>query len=502
MRVGFSHGLGDCAYFAHQLPLYVRRNHKLTVACHSDKAILFRASGVEVTNDFEGARSVPWNQSTGLDRIDRNAVWIANKPTVNLGISPMPSIGSPSELWRESCEVRLDLRPYISLEDWTAVKSFLRLLPRPVILLHTKGNTSQESKSLSDELTLNLYRCLLDSTQGCIILLDWDNRVPRLASFRVRHLTDDWDRITLSRLMALLYEADLMMGIDSGPLHAARFTDIAAIGMFPSVAHHPALYCLPRSRQVNVVPHDGCHDLNKRSRIAFNIVESPGKHLSAEFLATLAAQSLSGARYLSESHLGADIQLQQFVRDWERGYPNALSTYVDRHQSYDRLFVEIKRRFIDPIIVETGCIRAEEDWRGAGFSTYLFATLLHRRGGKLVSLDNRQEHINFAAKMTGEMGCVNFRCADSVECLRSFDGRIDVLVLDSLDTTVAGHADHALLELQAALPFLHPQSLVLLDDTVYKSGAFHGKGEKAVPWLISNGWRIMYSGYQTLLERT
>ena len=70
-----------------------------------------------------------------------------------------------------------------------------------------------------------------------------------------------------------------------------------------------------------------------------------------------------------------------------------------------------------------------------------------------------------------------------------------------MDTECAGHADHAASELEAALPLLHDRSIVIFDDTVYQASQWRGKGAKAVPLLLDRGWRIVYSGYQTILER-
>lgn len=502
IRIQFPHGLGDCTYFAHQLPLYARRGYDMSVICRPDKSILFQASGVDVVHEFGQEPAVGWLHGVGLDRVTRENLWAANKAAVNLGLPPMPSIGTPGELWKELCEVRLNLRPFIPSDDWAAVLEFLDPLPRPIVLLHTKGNSFQSSKSLPDSVAADLCLELLDKMPGTVILLDWDQRVPKLANYRVRHLVDDWEWIQVPRLMALLYEADLMMGVDSGPLHACRFTDTPAIGMFPSRDHYPVLYCLPRDLQVNIVPHDACHQWNKQARIAFNITECPGSQLTADFLARTAASILAGPRYLSFEQIGADVQLQQFILDWERGYPNPLSGCVDRHRSYDRLFKEMRVRFRNPVMVETGCIRSEEDWRGAGFSTYLFAVMAHRVGGHLHSFDNNPEHVEFARKTTLEMNSVSFQCGDSVEQLSSFGRPIDILLLDSLDSFVSNSAEHALNETKAALPWLHPRSLILFDDTVYFAKRFHGKGSSAVPWLLEHGWSILYSGYQTLLTHS
>lgn len=502
MRLEFPHGLGDCTYFAHQLPLYVRRGHEITVVCNPDKALLFRASGVEISHEYRGDPKVDWKHGVGLNQVTADNVWAANKAAVNLSVPPLPDIGRPQDLWQEFCEVRLDLQRFIPRDDWTAVRAFLDPLPRPIVLLHTKGNSFQESKSLPDLTAAQLYMELLDAMPGTIVLLDWDNRVPRLAHYRVRHLTDDWERAEIPRLMALLYEADLILGIDSGPLHAARFTDTPAIGMFPNPGHYPALYCLPRGRQVNVVPHEPCHDWNKQVRIAFNIIESrPGSELDPKFLAQTAAQMLAGSRYLNEDQLGADVQLQQFVLDWERGGTSSLGGIVDRHLSIDCLLRTMRDRFRRPVIVETGCIRAEEDWRGAGFSTYLLGAYVQRFGGELVSIDNDPTHVDFARRTTRELQHVTVECADSVARLDKFSRLIDVVLLDSWDTTVSGFAEHGLRELQAVLPWLHSRSLILFDDTVYQRRDFHGKGELAVPWLLDHDWEILYSGHQTLLQR-
>jgi hypothetical protein len=500
IRIRFPHGLGDCTHFAHQLPLYTRRGHKITVVCAPDKDLLFRASGVDISHDLGEEPVVAWHEALSLNQVDQRTLWSANKAVVNLCVPPMPNIGSPGELWDEYCGVRLDLRPHIPSEKWTQVKEFLATLTRPIVLVHTKGNSNQGTKSLSDDIVRALYKGLLDRMPGTLILLDWDDRVPRLPSHRVRHLTDDWEWLDMPRLMALLYQADLILGIDSGPLHAARFTDIPAIGMFPTPEHYPVRWCLPRPRQVNIVPRHFSHEWNKRMRIAYNIVECSGATIDAAFVADVAARTLAGPRYLDEAQIGADLQLQQFVLQWERGSNGRLSEYVDRHTSFDRLLNEICARFKEPFIVETGCIRAEEDWAGAGFSTYLLGAFLHRYGGKLLSLDNSPHHCEFARQSAREMPCVSVDCRDSLEGLTNLGRAIDVLLLDSWDTDVSGYAEHALQEANAAQRWLHTQSLIVFDDTVYHNRRFRGKGELAVPWLLSNGWEIVYSGYQTILQ--
>src|ERR1043166_3751718 len=120
---------------------------------------------------------------------------------------------------------------------------------------------------------------------------------------------------------------------------------------------------------------------------------------------------------------------------------------------------------------------------------------LRRAGGRLSSVDLNANHTAFARAWTDVFGgAVTVHTDDSVAFLRRFSEKIDVLYLDSLDTTESGHADHALRELEAALPKLHEQSLVLLDDSPWASKAWSGKGAKVIPWLIDHGWHLLYGG--------
>jgi ADP-heptose:LPS heptosyltransferase len=197
----------------------------------------------------------------------------------------MPFIGDPAELWEEFCEQRLGLSEHIPAGDWDDVQSFVKSLPRPVVLLHTIGNSRQDTKSLSPGFTVELYQQLLDRIDGSILMLDWDNRVPRFPSNRVRHLLDDWKRIDLPSLIGLIEAADLLIGIDSGPLHAARFTDTPSIGLFPHLAHYPPYIALPRVAQMNIVPREMISHATQEVRSEYNIVSADRDGLDASFVA-------------------------------------------------------------------------------------------------------------------------------------------------------------------------------------------------------------------------
>jgi hypothetical protein len=148
-------------------------------------------------------------------------------------------------------------------------------------------------------------------------------------------------------------------------------------------------------------------------------------------------------------------------------------------------------------ILETGCVRQLEDY-GAGYSTVLFCDVLDKFGGHLWSVDINPKNVEFCEQITKEWEDLrNVICSDSVAFLENFSDKIDLLYLDSWDypyfelidiygnrynpasalETLAGmtddeiaekHADmimpsqeHCVKELEAALPLLHDQSIIL-----------------------------------------
>jgi hypothetical protein len=501
LKVEFTHGLGDCAFFAHQLPLYVARGYKITVACNADKHIVFADSGVEVSTDTSGSQPVPWYEGlTPTHESDCDTFWRWSKPGRNVSVAPMPDIGAPKDLWDEYRSIKLNIIPHLPLEASNAASRWLRDLPRPIVLLHTHGNTGSERKNLGPAQCRRLYQCLLDETEGTIVLLDWDNRVPRIAHWRVRHLSDDWTPVDTATLLALISQSDLLIGIDSGPLHAARLTDIPAIGVWTH-GGSPVTWTLPRAQQLNLVLSKERLPWYARSRAPFHLLATSDDESAMGQLALLASWMLGPARYLDRSHLAADVQLQWLVRRQMQGRESALGGYVDRHRSFDVLLQQLSDRFAHPRIVETGCIRCEDDFVGAGFSTYVFGAYLQHRGGRLTSIDNDPQHCAFARHWTRCFGeTVEVCLSDSVAWLRSGTEPIDLLYLDSLDADQARCAEHGLAEIEAAYRRLHARSIVVCDDTVYRANAFHGKGALLIPWLLQRGWRIVYSGHQTVLS--
>jgi predicted O-methyltransferase YrrM len=152
-----------------------------------------------------------------------------------------------------------------------------------------------------------------------------------------------------------------------------------------------------------------------------------------------------------------------------------------------------------PLVVETGCQRADDDY-GAGMSTQIFGRFLARRGGRLLSIDNNGRNVNFARSRTQGLPVDVIR-EDSVAWLSKFDWpQADGVYLDSADVGEPGYQEHCLREAQAASTRAKAQ-FMLIDDTVKTKHGWWGKGALAVPWLQANGWEIEEAGYQVLLRR-
>lgn len=501
MSLRFGHGLGDCVHFAYLLQLYRVRNWDVTVQYDQDKAFIWNAAEIPYAQCPQKENIHQWSYSPGFNKPLPDCEGTGNKVYLNLNQAPLARIGDADPLWRELMDVSIRGDAAVARHHWDDVDSFLSNLPAPYILLHTHGNTFSDFKNLSDDTVKELYELLLAATAGSLILLDWDQRVPKLPHSRVRHLTDDWGHMSLEHLFCLMRRSDLLIGIDSGPWHLSRVAGIPGVGVFHR--HHPACVCLPRTNAVHMTPaRSADRHVNIQRRRLWNIIEYEGDDPVAEDIALHSLRMLEGPRYLSDSkRLGLDVAMQQWVRDWSRG-STGLSRYADRNSTLDYLLQEVTSRHDNPVMVETGCIRSIEDWAGAGNSTYLFSAYLYGLGsGKLYSIDNDERHCSFAQSSIGQWEAnVQIECADSVRWLNEYSGRIDLLYLDSMDVGCEGHAEHCLAEFNASRKNLHENSLVVVDDTTWNKG-WAGKGAELVPKLLNEGWKIKSSGYQVVLSK-
>lgn len=482
IRFSFLHGLGDSSNFAHALPLWVRRGYTVEIHCPKDKAILFEPAGAtwveSATVDNVYGHPADLHQRPQFDGVHQ-----ANKLGYNLVQPWLPQIGEHTDLWREMLNVKLTLpepETKKEIDDW------LDSMQGKVVCFHPMGNTGPEQKNLSLDTQAETCRELLDQTDATIVLLDWDNRTQKISNRRVRHMADDFRKLNVLELAYLIGRSALFIGVDSGPLHLTRFTDTPVLGVW--TGHHPARYALPRTQTAHLVPGIPLNkNANRYNRHTFNLIESTGAYVTGQDIAKHATRALAG-------RIGADLAIAALV-DKVRT-TTARDDFKDRNKTFGLALAHLAGK-LSPQVIETGCIRSEDDWT-AGFFGYVFGWHLATNGGKLDSVDLNPANVNFAKKWTGQFP-VTVHHSDSLKWLGNYTGpKIDLAYLDSLDTDARGHAEHCLQEAKLVLPHLAEDGLILIDDTPKKDW---GKGRLAVPFVLNHGFRVKYWGYQVLLEK-
>lgn len=502
LKLWFDHGLGDCVHFAHVCQLYKNRGDTIKLHYEVNKSLIWQAAAVTYVA-IEGTRYHPWRYFPSFNSPVNNIDWSGNKIALNLNIESLPNIGEIDNLWEELHKVNLEnsLEELVDQKVKDAMSAFLGDLPRPIILIHTSGTNMPGSKNLPNDQVEELYRILLTRTNASLVLLDWDFRVPLWNHGRIRHVKRDIGHISLEQLYSLIRHASLMIGVDSGPYHFMGLTQVPTLGVFHH--HYPSCVGLARSKTINMTRNAASYKpINVSRRPRWNIIEYSGQMPNAEDIARHAMRIIEGGRYLKDPNkIGRDIMIQQWVRDWCHG-STGTSPFADRKYTMDFLLREISLRFSCPNIVETGCTRSAEDWGGAGNSTYIFGAYLDGRGcGHLTTVDIDQNHIDFCKENTTQWHkYIDYATSDSVAWLENYQNRIDVLYLDSMDVDIVGYEDHCLKEIKASEAKLSGRSLVIIDDTSWNNG-WIGKGAKTVPYLTSNGWKVLCCGYQVVLSR-
>lgn len=168
-----------------------------------------------------------------------------------------------------------------------------------------------------------------------------------------------------------------------------------------------------------------------------------------------------------------------------------------RANTFDQIF-DYLGGIREPVIVETGTYREENNYEGDGCSTLLFDQYVAAYGGILWSVDNEQKACDLALSATDHAIVV---CQDSVEFLASLEGKVDLLYLDSYNITDWNRdcepAAHHLKELFAARHCLKPGTLVVIDDNIVTpEGKRLGKGRLVYELIEALGGEPYFDDYQ------
>jgi len=141
------------------------------------------------------------------------------------------------------------------------------------------------------------------------------------------------------------------------------------------------------------------------------------------------------------------------------------------------------------------------DW-GAGMFTRMCACELHERRPSIHSVDTSADAIAISRIATSDWpGLVTFHHMTSEAFLRTFDGSIDLLYMDTGETgdeSAELHAREAAIVLSRGL--LARRGIVLIDD-VHVPGRTASKGARSIPLFCAHGFEVLIEDYQVVLQR-
>jgi hypothetical protein len=179
-----------------------------------------------------------------------------------------------------------------------------------------------------------------------------------------------------------------------------------------------------------------------------------------------------------------------------------------RNNSFLKIIEILEQTYSRPIcIVETGCIRntTEESKFGDGWSTLNWEYFAKKTNSKVYVVDINEGHINKSQEIVPPSDFVMYTLDDSVNYLQNFSEKIDLLFADSYDycgdeENVRKCHNHSLNEIKAAWDKLEEHCFILIDDVFGEN--WDGKGKLSIPFLLENGFEIVYHiDTQVLLKR-
>jgi hypothetical protein len=149
------------------------------------------------------------------------------------------------------------------------------------------------------------------------------------------------------------------------------------------------------------------------------------------------------------------------------------------------------------------------DW-GAGCFSLIFGQLANNCD--LTSVDLMASHVKRCKLMTSSL---NIKCdnvvSDSIEFLKNTNKKFDLIYLDTGDMhPIEPSEDLQLAEAQVIVEknLLNADGLILIDDvlngTPREQGNLTntlGKSTKSIPYLLNNGFKTVYEGYQYILKK-
>jgi len=182
---------------------------------------------------------------------------------------------------------------------------------------------------------------------------------------------------------------------------------------------------------------------------------------------------------------------------WAEYFETVQPRLNKRSDSFQKIFKYLSDKK-NPVIVETGTYREEDNYEGDGCSTLLFDSFIDYHGGSVYSVDIDPEACELARENTFFTEVVE---SDSVEFLGSLEGKVDLLYLDSYNIDDWNNdwapAAHHLKELFAAKNCIKEGTLIVVDDNITApNGKRLGKGRLIYELMESLGIEPYFDDYQ------
>ena len=195
---------------------------------------------------------------------------------------------------------------------------------------------------------------------------------------------------------------------------------------------------------------------------------------------------------------GSPLPPESFATSWKKYFSSIKPRLAKRSEGFQKIF-DYLSDIKNPVIVETGTYREENNYEGDGCSTILFDTFVDYHGGSVLSVDIDPKACELARENTLFTEVIE---SDSVEFLGSLEGKIDLLYLDSYNVDVLNKNDwppaaHHLKELFAAKNCIKNGTLIVVDDNAKApQGLRFGKGRLICELMASLGIEPYIDEYQ------
>lgn len=198
------------------------------------------------------------------------------------------------------------------------------------------------------------------------------------------------------------------------------------------------------------------------------------------------------------------IPVDMLKREVPKPYIDRAITLISRTHAVDVLEIGCMRQPLNHPINETHHFCC-----GDGHSSYVFVNA----GINLLSVDINPVHLECAKNACSMFPNTRFVLMDAFEFVNletTFDAGL--LFLDAWDVSLPLCAENHLAFWNCIKDKINDDCLILIDDTdlywdfeqkVYfpDTTAASGKGKLLVPYLLNNGYKIIFTGRQTLLKK-